>query len=279
MARRRNDGGVLELVTMLPWPVGVILGVGLFVYLHFILPCHTFTNPVWKVFQQIFSTPPLPLLCGGVFVAAGMISALKALMRGTLFSSRKSLASVKALSWRDFEMYIGEAYRRQGYEVEETGGGGSDGGIDLILRRGREVVLVQCKQWRNEQVGVRVAREMYGLLQAESATKVIIATSGDFTPDARAFAADKPIELLNGRSLEQMVFGAKNGLPSGAVSAQTTPPPVPAPVVATTTPPVAPACPKCGAKMVLRTAQKGSNAGNQFWGCSRYPQCRGVLSV
>jgi restriction system protein len=35
-------------------------------------------------------------------------------------------------------------------------------------------------------------------------------------------------------------------------------------------------CPKCGSPMVLRTARKGSRAGQQFWGCSRFPHCRGV---
>ena len=39
-----------------------------------------------------------------------------------------------------------------------------------------------------------------------------------------------------------------------------------------------PACPQCGAPMVLRTAARGSNAGNRFWGCSKYPQCRGIRS-
>lgn len=38
-----------------------------------------------------------------------------------------------------------------------------------------------------------------------------------------------------------------------------------------------PACPKCGKPMVLRTAQKGQNAGRQFWGCSGYPDCKGVV--
>lgn len=33
-------------------------------------------------------------------------------------------------------------------------------------------------------------------------------------------------------------------------------------------------CPRCGSKMVLRTAKKGNYQGNQFWGCSRYPKCR-----
>jgi hypothetical protein len=35
-------------------------------------------------------------------------------------------------------------------------------------------------------------------------------------------------------------------------------------------------CPKCGKPMVLRTAKRGGNAGNQFWGCSAYPKCRMV---
>jgi len=34
------------------------------------------------------------------------------------------------------------------------------------------------------------------------------------------------------------------------------------------------ACPKCGSSLVLRTAHRGSNAGNQFYGCSSYPKCR-----
>ena len=35
-------------------------------------------------------------------------------------------------------------------------------------------------------------------------------------------------------------------------------------------------CPRCGRKMVLRTVQKGPNAGNKFWGCEGFPKCRAV---
>lgn len=38
-------------------------------------------------------------------------------------------------------------------------------------------------------------------------------------------------------------------------------------------------CPKCGSSMVKRTARRGRNAGGQFWGCSRYPSCRGTRST
>ena len=33
-------------------------------------------------------------------------------------------------------------------------------------------------------------------------------------------------------------------------------------------------CPRCGSKLTLRTAKKGPNAGNQFWGCTSFPNCR-----
>lgn len=40
-----------------------------------------------------------------------------------------------------------------------------------------------------------------------------------------------------------------------------------------------PPCPQCGKPTVLRTAQSGKNAGKQFWGCSAYPDCKGVIAI
>ncbi len=40
-----------------------------------------------------------------------------------------------------------------------------------------------------------------------------------------------------------------------------------------------PSCPKCGAPMILRTATKGENKGSQFWGCSKFPKCRGIRQL
>jgi hypothetical protein len=37
-------------------------------------------------------------------------------------------------------------------------------------------------------------------------------------------------------------------------------------------------CPRCGAPMVRRTAKRGDNRGNEFWGCSNYPQCRAIVN-
>ncbi|MCR4896489.1 MAG: NERD domain-containing protein [Lachnospiraceae bacterium] len=38
-------------------------------------------------------------------------------------------------------------------------------------------------------------------------------------------------------------------------------------------------CPRCGSPLVMRTAKKGDNAGNQFYGCSAFPKCRYVKNM
>ena len=40
-----------------------------------------------------------------------------------------------------------------------------------------------------------------------------------------------------------------------------------------------PSCPRCGSRMVRRTARRGRNAGNDFFGCSRYPNCTKTKSI
>lgn len=40
-----------------------------------------------------------------------------------------------------------------------------------------------------------------------------------------------------------------------------------------------PLCPRCGNPMVLRTAKRGDNRGNRFWGCSGYPKCREIKTL
>jgi restriction system protein len=40
-----------------------------------------------------------------------------------------------------------------------------------------------------------------------------------------------------------------------------------------------PKCPVCGSLTALRTAKAGKNPGSQFWGCTRYPDCKGLLPI
>ena len=68
---------------------------------------------------------------------------------------------------------------------------------------------------------------------------------------------------------------AKEPQPQPQTPAPTPPPPAePAPAE-----PEQVLCPKCGAPMVRRIASKGSNAGNAFYGCSKFPTCRCIVPI
>ncbi len=43
--------------------------------------------------------------------------------------------------------------------------------------------------------------------------------------------------------------------------------------------PATPVCPQCGGNLVLRTARKGAYAGNKFYGCNNYPECKYIKNI
>lgn len=105
------------------------------------------------------------------------------------------------MTWQDFETLTGEVFRGQGYAVKEMGGGGPDGGIDLILRKSGRKYLVQCKHYRKGSVGVSVVRELAGAAVREKAYGIIIVTVGKFTREAQRFASGLSIRLIDGETL------------------------------------------------------------------------------
>ena len=140
------------------------------------------------------------------FCFTAIVSFFRRRHRAKLLKTRTDLQSIRDLSWQDFERYVGEAYRHKGYTVEETGPG-ADGGIDLIARKDGEILLVQCKRWQAEKVGVRVARELLGVVTAQGATNGVLITSGTFTPDALKFAKQSRLDLVDGEGLVRLVEG------------------------------------------------------------------------
>lgn len=65
-------------------------------------------------------------------------------------------------------------------------------------------------------------------------------------------------------------------VPAEAATARPSAEPAPAPDnAASQAVAAAPAtCPRCGGALILRTAAKGKNAGQKFWGCANFPKCR-----
>lgn len=171
------------------------------------------------------------------------------------------------LSSREFEMMVVELYHANGHPAERTGATG-DHGVDVVIHANNgEKWVAQCKRWRGT-VGEPVVRDFYGVMQHEKADKGAIITSGKFTLQAREWAKGKPIILYDGDEFLQAWKSAKSQNPVSfpTVSRESSLRNNPAPI-----------CPKCGAKMVLRTASRGMYQGRAFYGCSNYPKCKGII--
>ncbi len=266
MARRKQGG--FELIASAPWPVGAVLGIITFVGVRYGISWYLSTSgnqflmPIGKAANGGATTILAWTLLGICWVAA-FASFIARRQRGRLLETQTGLDSLRAMNWKQFEMLVGEAFRRQGHRIEETGLGGADGGIDLRLSKNGKSTLVQCKQWRSRRVDVKIVREMYGLLAHHGANAVKIVAIGDFTPDAQRFAQDKPIELIHGEALLALIQAVQS---TTSVAADPTPKP-------TATSAGAPDCPTCGAAMVKRTNRRSHEA---FWGCPKYPSCHGT---
>jgi len=177
------------------------------------------------------------------------------------------------MSWREFETLVGEYFRRQGYAVIENGGGGPDGGVDVLLQKGSDRYLVQCKHWRALRVGVQPVRELYGVMAAKRVAGGFVVTSGEFTEEARSFAQGREVQLINGKALQSAIRVQAASAPRATTSQ------VPQPVSPEAG--AALSCPLCNAPMVLRQARSGPTAGKKFWGCSQFSQtkCRGTREL
>jgi restriction system protein len=261
MSRQKESFG--EILLKLPWWVSAALGILAFAGVRWGLPVWAGNDNARQILAKgIMPLAPLPLLIFGIFAFGSFWFGKR---RRHLVDQQTSLESLRNTTWKDFEFLVAEAYQRQGYQVEYSLSRGADGGVDLTLHKDGRISLVQCKQWKVFSVGAPVIREMFDLLTAEKADEAIIVTSGNFTREAQSFAEGKPIRVVDGPQLLALVQSVQTR-PAG-----TEPETVEAPAQA-----AAPACPECGKPMVLRTARRGANAGNQFWGCSTYPACKGI---
>lgn len=114
---------------------------------------------------------------------------------------------INSLSGVEFEMVCKRLLENMGFAVETTKASG-DGGIDLIAYNSQPLLsgkyIIQCKRYTGS-VGEPVIRDLYGVVTSERANKGILMTSGVFTKQAQVFADGKPIELIDGVKMRDLL--------------------------------------------------------------------------
>jgi restriction system protein len=255
--RRRS---FFEDVMTMPWPVGVGFALVVFFLVHIV-------QILASQSEMTMAIMPAFRMLAYVFIAlllfASFLSFLTQMIRSKRFRVTRSMADIRSLTWRQFESFVGELFREQGYFVLEAPEG-PDNGVDLVLRKHGEKTYVQCKHWKANTVGVNKVRELLGSMTAGGAQAGVFVTVGDYTKAARDFARESGIALIDGEELGRQFGDLENQL-DAAVDP-------PAPVERAL-------CPNCDKPMVKRVAKRGRNKGNSFWGCSDYPSCRGTRPI
>lgn len=174
--------------------------------------------------------------------------------------------AIDALRPDQFEVLVGEIFRRAGYTVEISAAAAQGDSIDLTLRRDAETILVQCKHWKTSRVTEREVREFYGTMTGNGAPRGIFVTAGSFSRDAREFAEGKGIDLMDRAALEESAAavarpgenfcGITDWVEEFAANARI----------------FDPECPICQSTMVIRHNRA---SGAPYWSCRNHPRCPG----
>jgi restriction system protein len=277
MTRRRNDDGLIgEGIDNLFAISGAYPLAGFGIAAAFAATGAYFT---WIKPTAMFGTGSLvggiAFFCAAIFAFASILGFFRNRFdykrRNGRLERVTQLDDLRKMSWREFEQLVADTFRRKGFRVQEVGGTG-DGGVDLVLigSAGLEF-LVQCKQYRAWDVGEPKVREFYGAMAAHrTRCEGIVVTCGRFTGPARSFCVGKPIRLVDGHELVNLIVGTNPVTPAVQHFNSAPPPELNQ---------SAPACPACGFTMVRRIATRGLNKGHPFWGCVNFPRCKQIINV
>lgn len=117
--------------------------------------------------------------------------------------SPKTYCNLKAMTGLEFERYITKLYQRMGYNAYTTQASG-DFGADVIAKKGKEKLCIQCKYYKGK-VGIEAVQQVIGSLAYYKGTKAIVITNSSYTDAARKLAACNHVLLIDGPMLMTMI--------------------------------------------------------------------------
>lgn len=174
---------------------------------------------------------------------------------------RKSgIQDIDTMDGIQFEYYLKELFKSQGYQVEVTKASG-DYGADLILKKDGKKVVVQAKRY-SKNVGIKAVQEVIAAKNYYNATDAWVVSNSDFTKASIELASKSNVLLIDRQKLIDSILKIN---PSAIPNAKK----IKSEVVAKEV-----VCNRCGSNMVIRSGSRG-----QFYGCSNFPKCRNTKQV
>jgi restriction system protein len=200
----KKDINIIEFLAQIPWWVCVTISASFYVLLKFIVPYFetqsTLVNDV-----HISLGPFLAPVVALAILSPITFSFLQSNRKKKLHDLKGEIQSIQEIPWLQFKELVAEAYRRSGYILMENNTFTADPSVDLVMRKSANLYLVQCRYWQNRKLGLREVKNMLSLMHEKQASGVFLLTTGIFTYEARHYAVGKPITLLDGIDLVELL--------------------------------------------------------------------------
>lgn len=186
MKLEMNKNSLFAILLRSPFWISFAVAAGLFLLARMFLPV------------EYAAIVPLP------FVVVGCLAAWKQLRAPSPARVADTLGKVRDMAWTDFAAALDRTWRSEGYAVERVEGGAAD----FALSRGGRTTLVAAKRWKAARTGVEPLRDLHDLRRRREAYDCEYVCAGELTEQARKFAIDHNVRVLEGAALAQRMRGA-----------------------------------------------------------------------
>ncbi len=156
---------------------------------------------------QVFLPTTIAAAIAAPFLGIACYAGWRQLRTPSATNVSEMLARIRGMPWENFSALLAEAFRRDGYAVSEV----YKGTVDLKLDKAGRISIVSCKRWKVAQTGIGPLRDLVEAKNANDAADGIYVAAGDFTANARTFAKEKSIRLLNDGALAELIARVERG--------------------------------------------------------------------
>lgn len=186
MKLKMHDNSLFAVLLRSPWWVSMFLTLAIFAGLRLVIP--------WP--YALFGSLPIFII--------GLVAGWRQLRAPSAERIAESVDRLRSMGWDEFSALIEEGFRREGYAVERLGGAQAD----FALTKAGRTSLVACKRWKAARTGVEPLRELQAAGEAREAGECLYVLTGELSEQARRFAAQHRIRLVEGAELARLATRA-----------------------------------------------------------------------
>jgi restriction system protein len=178
------ENSLFAILQRQSWWVSALAALATFVVVQHFIP--------WG--YALFATLP--------FTVIALIVAWKQLFGPGGVRMEKALEKIRGMAWEDFAQALERGYQADGYTVRRV-----DGAVDFELEKLGYLTLVSARRWKAARTGTEPLKELASAGEKRSARECHYAVAGELTEQARAFARQKGVKLVEGAELARLVRG------------------------------------------------------------------------